>query len=233
MAKVWNVQYTRANRYDEIGITRHMLMHTKKSKQKVTVIDVGCSTGIAMNKAKACLKKEGIKMYTIGIDISSKVACSARKNMNEFIQLDITNVLDRNDTADLVVCANMAICIDGDKQSDIIKKCGDLLKPDGALIVFVNEYREFNRKLGVSPTRQEPVCVESWLDKLGCWWHAPSTEKTMIMNKKNANDFSKYILSEWGMLGHRQRVWRRIRCRINIKLHQSKFAPFIRYSALD
>ena len=197
MAGNWKVTRTRENRYDEIGVTGHILRCTKEHGGVVDVLDVGCSTGIAMDKARSCLLKHDIKLYTVGFDISANVKQAAETNMDEFVCADILDVDNYDGKADVVVCASAARYVDGDHKGKIVKKCAKLLKKDGMLIVSVGRYKRFECETGVISARQSPVCIECCVGGLKWWLLRFEASGVMAMDNKRAECFADHVLVDW------------------------------------
>ena len=119
-------------RYDCLGIPNYIRKHAG-GRNRLRVLDVGCSAGKALARCQSRLRdKYGLKLYTIGIDVSAKMAPQARANLDEFICKD---VLDAEcDECDAVILANVLLCVDAGRRRAIIGRCAQFLKPGGILI---------------------------------------------------------------------------------------------------
>ena len=119
-------------RYDCLGIPNYILKHAGE-RDRLRVLDVGCSAGKALARCKSGLRERyGLKLYTIGIDVSAKVAPQAGANLDEFICKD---VLDAEcNECDVVILANVLLCVDAGRRRAIIGRCAKFLKPGGILI---------------------------------------------------------------------------------------------------
>lgn len=135
----WSVNITSKNRYEFTGINKLVIDHLNQKKiSNPIIIDVGCSTGIALKKTFEAMKRSSYNPYTIGIDQSKYVKSKAEGNLSRFINRDALDVDDLENTADVVICSKAAIYILGAKRSAIIRKCASFLKRDGILITDVD-----------------------------------------------------------------------------------------------
>lgn len=135
----WPVVITSKGRYEFTGITDFAIEHLRQQRiKKPVIIDVGCSSGIAMKKSAETMKIAGFDPFTIGIDASKSVKSKAEKNLDKFIDRDVLEVDDQENTADVVICSKAAIYILGIRRADIIRKCASLLKNNGILITDVD-----------------------------------------------------------------------------------------------
>ena len=120
----WTKNTTWRTRYDDFGVTGYMLLHVK-SMEDAVVIDVGCSKEIAIIESKKCLGRHGVRLYTIGIDMSDKdkLTAEAENNLDEFVSKNTLEVDGYAGKTDVVVCLNTIRHVLGDTKSDMIKKC--------------------------------------------------------------------------------------------------------------
>ena len=119
-------------RYDCLGIPNYILKHAGE-RDRLRVLDVGCSAGKALARCKSGLQdKHGLELYTVGIDVSAKMAPQAGANMDEFICKDVLNA--ECDECDVVILANVLLCVDARRRRAIIGRCAKFLKPGGILI---------------------------------------------------------------------------------------------------
>ena len=149
MDGLWNNNMTWKNRYDDFGVTGYMFLHAKGMKD-VTVIDVGCSKGIAVAESKKCLAKHGVRLHTIGIDMSddAKLAAEAESNLDEFVNGNALEVDGYTGRADIVVCLNVVRFVRGNVKSRIVEKCAEFLKPDGVFITGIGEKSQEGARIG-------------------------------------------------------------------------------------
>jgi len=137
----WSIIITSEDRYEFTGITEFTVDHLKEQGiKRPTIIDVGCSTGIAMRKTAEIMRISEFDPYTIGIDASKNVKSKAEKNLGKFINRDVIDVDDQENTADVVICSRAAIFVLGTRRADIIRKCASFLKDNGILITDVDCY---------------------------------------------------------------------------------------------
>ena len=120
-----------------------MSIYVIKKINEPYIIDVGCSSGDALKWASSKLERDGYKSYTVGIDISGKVAKKAGKNLDKFVLKDVLDVDDLDGKADIVVCHRAIVYVDASVKSEIIRKCGDFLKDDGVLITENDDFQSF------------------------------------------------------------------------------------------
>ena len=202
----WNVNYTFEKRYEQTGIVDLILDYAKQHlKQKLVVVDVGCSFGKAMKYAQNYLEKKGIESYTIGIDGSKKVSADAKKNLDDFIGCDVTDVVtltedsrknladfigcDVSDVATLkenaniVICSKMAIWVAHDVQYRIIEKCAEFLKNDGKLITDVGCFKSSKLHEGIKFKRSSLRRPDAWIVRV------------KAMDKNNVKNFVRNIQS--------------------------------------
>jgi len=138
----WSVNITSKDRYEFTGITDFAVDHLKQQGiKKPTIIDVGCSLGIAMRKTAEIMKMSEFYPYTIGIDASKNVRSKAEKNLDRFINRDVLDIDDQEGTADVVICSKAAIYVLGTRRAAIIRKCASFLKDNGILITDVDCYQ--------------------------------------------------------------------------------------------
>lgn len=165
----WPVVVTSSDRYEFTGILDFAIEHLKQGGiKRPTIIDVGCSFGIAMKKASEIMKISGIDPFTIGIDTSKSVKSKAEKNLDQFIDRDVLEVYNQEGIADIVICSKAALYILGTQRADIIRKCASFLKDDGILITDVDCYPP--RTVGENTTRFLKLCL-STIPTVGCFKH--------------------------------------------------------------
>ena len=200
----WNNNRTFENRYELTRIHDLLLDCVKGSKNKIIIIDVGCSFGKAMKYTQNWLKQNNIDSYTVGIDPSKKVVDEANENLDEFINQDVLDVNEYVEKADVVICSKTAIFVTGEKRYQIIKKCVNFLKTNGVLITDVDCFEKpklsdelmdcfylippvFYLKNGVKRFRKE-------------YWrriHFPLRKKIKKMHKDTALNYTDEILAAW------------------------------------
>ena len=195
---LWSCSKTWPNRYDDFGATGYILLHAQ-GMEKAVVIDVGCSTGEAMLKSKLCLSRHGIKLYTVGIDMSdnAKLKAKAKNNLDEFIDSDARKVDNYAGKADIVVCLNAVRYVPGDAKSDMITKCAEFLKPDGVLITGVSpKHRRMLKLEDPASSHPKKVCAGWSLRSL-----LPIPSDTRMMKRDSVLHYAGMIHTEWGKIG--------------------------------
>ena len=149
MLQVWTYNNTWKTRYDDMRVTG-MLLERGKVTERLVVIDVGCSKGEALRGAKDCLAKQGIDVYAIGIDISRRVSEDAKVNLDEFELGNVHSITKYDATGDAVLCLNALRTVSMSGKSRMIKKCAEMLKPNGTLITHVDSKNRKRLSLCVS-----------------------------------------------------------------------------------
>jgi len=122
----------------DFGVVGHISKH--KTSEEVTILDVGCSTGVAMHGCISELKRSRIKSKSVLVDMCETVC---NKATNLFLGADnvtvknknIMNLVGYDNQMDFVICMNVATKIKDELKSDIIDKCAKILKSDGRLII--------------------------------------------------------------------------------------------------
>ncbi len=137
----WPAVTTSKDRYEFVGINDFIFDHIRQGGIKdPTIIDVGCSTGIAIKNTVEILRKQAFNSYVIGINASKTIKSKAEKNVDRFINKDVLDVESLDSTADIVICHKAAIFVRGTRRADIIRKCATFLKDSGILITDVDCY---------------------------------------------------------------------------------------------
>ena len=194
MDGLWSNNMTWKSRYDDFGVTGYMLLHAKGMKD-VVVIDVGCSRGIAVTESKKCLAEHGIRLHTIGIDMScnAKLAAEAESNLDEFVNGNALEVDGYAGKADVVVCLNVVRFVRGDVKSRIVEKCAEFLNPGG---VFITGVGENHRKI---LELEEPVQSHPKRACAGLGWRSlvPMPGDTRMMKRGEARRYADIMQSEW------------------------------------
>lgn len=136
----WSSSYTFEDRYDLTGVNDRVIEYAKKNNKKyLDILDVGCSSGIAMKDLQNKLKEKGIVVKTAGVDPSHRIKNDADKNLDRFISGDILKVKAEPEF-DVVVCSKMVLFVSPKLRSDIISKCAEFLKENGGLVTDANCY---------------------------------------------------------------------------------------------
>lgn len=191
-------------RYDALGIIGYMLKYAESStKNRLTVIDVGCSKAEATRFAKTCLNEHGIKSFMIGIDNSVRIAEDAEKNLDEFILNDVIKVERYYGEADVVICSKVIRNVDGDIKSEVLRKCAEFLKDDGVLITDVEGYKKSVRESGFDSIElSKPRKINSYpfFENLSVFCFGLPRKETKMMGGNDALEYSKQIKDEWDNL---------------------------------
>ena len=195
---VWKCGLTWGGRYDELGIPCIIDSYSKeKSITSLRTIDVGCSKGVAIKNCQRLLVARGVWLDTVGIDQSSKVRKSAEKNLNRFILSNVLHVENCDNTADVVVCANMLRHgVSSVEKSQVVKKCADFLKPAGILILmspFPNQFGRCPEKGGLIP-----YDMAMWRRFMNLLLPTPQylLKEIKILSKAEAEGLSKCVIYE-------------------------------------
>lgn len=204
----WSINYTFADRYELTGITDFILEYTKEAKNELVIIDVGCSKGSAMKYAQDFLKQKKINSFTIGFDFSKNIVNDAKKNLNEFVNQDVTRINNYDEKADIVICSKAAIFVTGKIRYNIIKKCSELLKNDGVLITDVDCFEktslldELRLFQYIFPS---PSCFKNGLKGFYKEWrrrqHTRLRKKMKKMDKITAFNYAQQILTAGILFG--------------------------------
>ncbi len=88
-----------------MGIPSYIHQNFARTNNQVVVIDVGCSTGIALTGCKECLATKNVRVYAIGIDPHAKETVESR--LDEFITKEAADIDDYIGQADVVICVNV------------------------------------------------------------------------------------------------------------------------------
>jgi SAM-dependent methyltransferase len=139
----WPISFTNPRRYRSNGVTYHVIDHAQaSSKRFLTILDVGCSTGVAVKRLKANLEKLGIRSEVIGVDISKKVMQKAKRNLDRFVCSDI-RLLGKEDLplADVVICSYAAIWVTANTRYEMVHRCAEQLRDDGLLVTNAFPFR--------------------------------------------------------------------------------------------
>lgn len=207
MPRNWKSTYTGESRYNVLGVTGYILKHAESSAEKMCVVDVGCSRGVALSGARACLEKHHVSVYSMGIDPSPKIASLARTNMDEFVNTDVLEI-DWCEKADVVICANVARFVDGEHKNVIFRKCTQLLKSNGILIVSAGRYRKFEREKA-NNSRPCALCSKSVLHYVWAKVERCMIRDVLSLNKDDAGSFAEHVLKDWTGKSRRKRfMWR-------------------------
>lgn len=160
----WPSSYTFPERYDAIGVLDRIIEYcTKYNKSDISILDVGCSAGIAGNHVKTYLEQRGFKIKIIGIDVNPAIESAARFYLDEFY---LTNFWKFKPVIlyDLVICTRVLRNKSYDMLADAIDVMGELLKKDGALITdtstaYIGNWMSKYKKKPVEKRKLGPFMV--------------------------------------------------------------------------
>ena len=194
---MWKCGWTWGSRYDELGIPCIIDSYRKRiGVNSLLVIDVGCSKGDAMNDCQRLLKTRGVQLDTVGIDQSPNVKKKAEKNLDRFILSDVLRVENNDNTADVVICANMLrYRVMPEEKRLIVKKCASFLKPPGILILASPFPDQFGRR----PEKDEsdlcePTIRRKVMRSLLANFGNNLLKEVKILDKSVAERFSKHAM---------------------------------------
>lgn len=206
----WASSYTAPLRYSYWGITEFALEYAEKTgKTSLTILDVGCSTGVASADMKSKLVARGVSVKLIGVDVNPDIADMARQNLDEFILADILEMdSEALPRADMVICSFAAIFVEAWRRSRMIQKCALALKPDGRLITNADRFQRasFGHQLGISAYRlgaagQFSHGIRAFLGENRERAYQVRKKRTYVVDgRESALDHADQIMEGWGRL---------------------------------
>jgi len=214
LSENWFSNYTYNDRCQLTGIDKMVVDYAQRLQtNKLTIIDVGCSTAIALKTLRNTLKEIGIGSYIIGIDIDKKVKESAEKNVDLFINTDVTKITDLNNIADIVICSKMALLVTAFRRYEIIKKCSDFLKKTGILITDIDDYaqpkilEEFKDifKYDLPPLWTLKKGLRNFLSEYRFRRHGHFRKRMKQFEKEKATKYAEQIIEGWNRLKYDQK----------------------------
>ena len=149
-----------------------------------------------MNDCQRLLKTRGVQLDTVGIDQSPNVKKKAEKNLDRFILSDVLRVENNDNTADVVICANMLrYRVMPEEKRLIVKKCASFLKPAGILILASPFPDQFGRR----PEKDEsdlcePTIRRKVMRSLLANFGNNLLKEVKILDKSVAERFSKHAM---------------------------------------
>jgi hypothetical protein len=204
----WFSNYTYADRYYLTGIQQLVVDYTNREQTKqITIIDVGCSTAIALRQLQTVLENLNMPCFTIGIDSDKKVKNVAEKNVNHFINDDVTKI-NHVFEANIVICSKMALWVSAERRHQIILKCSEFLKDNGKLITDVDNYTKTGIledladicKYDFPPLRALKYGIRKFLADYRYQRHGHLRKKMKSFGKKEAVEYAWHILKMWQKL---------------------------------
>lgn len=140
----WQSNFTVADRYETDGVIDRVFEYVRSTgKKNLAIMDVGCSSAIAVKYLRFILEGKGIGITKIiGVDPSENIRIEAEENLDEFIPLDILDVKDEPGKADIMICCKMILWVQPQHRVNVLLKCSKFLKDDGGLITDADKYEE-------------------------------------------------------------------------------------------
>lgn len=188
----WPFTITRTRRYREDGVTGCVEDYISKTGRcDLDVLDVGCSTGIALrNMQEDIQSKYKITLRTTGIEPNSSVQRQAEKNVDNLYKDRIQNIAAPSKRFDIVICNKVAYLARPDEQSNMISHCAKFLKTEGGLVT-----------------------------DLGCYRTLYTTYKcTLYVGSTNAFEHSKNIKDSWEELPSWRRIASKVAKRFTVQV---------------
>jgi len=143
MSKMEQRNYTYPSRYNQWyrfrkGITYNIQKYAERNHlETLKVVDVGCSTGVAIHKCAEKLRMKGIMVDKLGVDCAKEVKPNAEENVDRFIHGDVMKLTDAQyrilSNADVVILSRVLRYVEN--KSELKRRCGGFLKPGGILLI--------------------------------------------------------------------------------------------------
>lgn len=173
----WQFTTTWTGRYKEDGVTKCVEDYISKTgKRDLDVLDVGCSTGMALRTVQEDIQsKYGITLRTTGIEPNPSVQRRAEKNVDNLYKDRIQNIAVPSKRFDIVICNKVAYLARPDDQSDMILYCAKFLKTEGGLVTDLGCYRTLHtpRKcrlyVGSTTALEHSESIKGSWEKLPPW----------------------------------------------------------------
>lgn len=140
--KNWYSSYTYPKRYADIGVITRIGQYLLKEDtlEEVSVLDVGCSTGIASKHMKDFFMSNYVKMHVTGIDTRQIVKKMAESNLDCFILGDIlTTKIQKK--FDVIICTRMLLNMSIERKEEALRKIATMMKPNGCFVTDVYNYK--------------------------------------------------------------------------------------------
>ncbi|MGA2574045.1 MAG: class I SAM-dependent methyltransferase [Candidatus Methanomethylicaceae archaeon] len=135
----WPADFTFPERYYVCGIFDAIEEFCYRTNRRyIDIVDVGCSTGVALLDLKTRLQSLGISSHVRGIDCSQQVEEAGGQNLVEFILGDITKMGNPDHAADVVICWAVANNVTPKHRAEILDASSKYVKADGMLITSAN-----------------------------------------------------------------------------------------------
>ena len=88
-----------------MGIINYIYQRFRDTNDRIVIVDVGCSNGLALTWCKKCLLNKDITVSAIGIEPSEKE--DPESDLDEFIPKEVKDVHHHVGEADVVICVNV------------------------------------------------------------------------------------------------------------------------------
>ena len=138
MGVVWQSRRTRRNRYRG-RITEAVTDYAGRTgKKSLKILDVGCSTGVAIRSMAEDLKGSGIATRIEGVEVSKKAWKKAEKNLDRLIHGDVREIEPEPDF-DVVLCFKMILFQTPEIRQEVLSACAKWIKQDGLLATDAHE----------------------------------------------------------------------------------------------
>ena len=216
----WDIHFTTPKRYRVNGVRDHILDYCESSgRTSVSILDVGCSKGVAAKTMKKDLARAGIQARVTGVDLSTSVSKSATKNLDEFRLVDILSTEQKDfPLFDVVVCSYAAIFVTGDRRYSIIKRCAEQLTNDGVLITNALPFRPRKVPTPATSLRHQLGAIKSvprgwknfWSDFRRRKAEMAKRWTTAIVGREAALAFAEDLRTSWeGLSDKKKEAWKR------------------------
>lgn len=100
----------------------------------LSILDVGCSTGVAAAYLKEKMLEAGLKVSVSGIDPAPEVFKEARRNLDGFYEGNIEDVRI-GEKFDIVLCARLLRFAFPREQKRLVRACAECCAPGGVLVL--------------------------------------------------------------------------------------------------
>ena len=100
----------------------------------LSILDVGCSTGVAAAYLKEKLLEAGLKVSVSGIDPAPEVFKDARRNLDRFYEGSIGDARIE-EKFDIVLCARLLRFAFPREQKRLVRACAECCAPGGVLVI--------------------------------------------------------------------------------------------------
>ena len=138
MGSVWRAGVTGKDRYSGQVTDAVAKYAAETGRKSLKVLDVGCSTGVAVKSMAGVLGGSGIAVTTTGVEESPGARSRAERNLDDLIPGDIREIKPRPDF-DVVLCFKMILFQTPEVRREVLSACAEWLKQDGLLATDAHE----------------------------------------------------------------------------------------------